>query len=394
MNKPNNRKNRKGYIRIAMLVILPVILVRAVLGIGSSALETAPVGYGDVRIGQQAGGIIVRRERVIKAPISGSISFIVKENVRVPANAKLLEVKKDKIDADLTKKYNEINQRLQVLQQTDSSAEAEVPEQVVEKGLSAIDFSMSEGNFAAVYYQKEELLREIGYSVAANTTQSEREELIQQKAELDEILAGGIKAEASPFSGVPVYTLDGYEEVLSPDNLEEIIPSQVLRSKVKKADLQKELNAGDPVMKIVDNHVWYFVCNLSKEFVGGMKQGSRVTLEVSDGQVHTVTAVVKNINIQDTEAIVVFESKDYFPGLYELRNIEMMVVKEKYSGYLVPLMAIIQEDGEYYTEVLEGDRIVRKEVIVRANDGVNAVIERSDTGPEIKMHDKVILKNR
>jgi hypothetical protein len=71
---------------------------------------------------------------------------------------------------------------------------------------------IDEGNLAMVYYEKERLAREMNYSLAANATQSEREELIRQKEEPGRNDRGSIKAEFAPFSGVPVYSLDGYEE--------------------------------------------------------------------------------------------------------------------------------------------------------------------------------------
>lgn len=392
MKEREQRKKGKGYIRAAMLAVMTLILIKAVVGVGENAVETALVGYGDVKISESTAGVIVRKEWVIKAPISGSITYAAKENQRIPVGTKLLEMKKETINEELTGKYNEINQRLQALQSVDGSraVPAEI-EKSIKEGLEDIAFSLNEGNMAAVYSQKERLTREINISLAASTTRLEREELLRQKEELEDIIEGGIKAEFAPFSGVPVYTLDGYEELLYPENLEEIVPSRVAPAKAKNVDLSGKLEAGQPVMKMVANHVWYVVCSLSKGFAEGLEKGSVVSLEISEEQTHSVRAVVKNKVEQEEGPVVFFESKDYFPGLYEARNVEMTVVKGKYSGLVVPLSAIAEKDGEYLVEVLDADKTITKKVILKGHDGISAVVELTDIPPGIKLYDKVVL---
>ncbi|MGI6703089.1 MAG: HlyD family efflux transporter periplasmic adaptor subunit [Clostridia bacterium] len=385
-------KKRKGYIRFAMLAVFTIVLVRAAIGLGDRAPDTALVGHGDVMIAQKVAGVIVRHEMVVKAPISGRVTYAARENVRVPINSKLLEIKRDNIDTDLTDKYKEINDKLQVLQSLeDNSALPAVPDKVVSEGLSNIAYLIDEGNLAMVYYEKERLAREMNYSLAANATQSEREELIRQKEELDGMIEGGIKAEFAPFSGVPVYSLDGYEEALSPKNLKEIIPSSVVPQKVERVDFTKELEAGVPTLKIVDNHAWYFVCNLSEDFAGDLKQGSVVTLDIPGEEMNSIRARVNDIYRLEGELTAAFEAKDFFHGLYEKRHMELTVIKGKYSGLVVPLSAVYEKQGEHVVEVLDADKTIEKKVIVKGHDGTNAVVERADTGPELKMYDKVVL---
>jgi putative membrane fusion protein len=392
MKERGQRKKGKGYIRAAMLAVLTLVLAKAVVGVGENTVETALVGYGDVRISESTAGVIVRKEQVIKAPISGSIIYAAKENQRVPVGTKLLEMKKETINEELTGKYNEISQRLQALQSADNSraVPAEI-ERSIKEGLENIAFSLNEGNLAAAYSQKERLTREINISLAAGTTRSEREELLRQKEELDNILEGGIKAEFAPFSGVPVYPLDGYEELLHPENLEEIVPSKVAPVEAKKVDLSGQLEAGQPVMKMVANHEWYAVCSLSKSFAESLEKGSVVNLEISKEQTHSVRAVVKNKVEQEEGPVVFFESKDYFPGLYEERNVEMTVVKGKYSGLVVPLSAITEKDGEYLVEVLDADKTITKKVLLKGHDGISAVVEQTGSSQGIKLYDKVVL---
>lgn len=393
MDRPAKRKTRKGYIRIVLIVLILIFSIRAVAGVRSNTIETALVEHGSISLYQQASGVVVRTEKLVNSPITGYISNIADENIRLPANQRVLEVKSDKVDDSSLERYKQINDRLQALEQTDASIRAEVDEEVIKKGLKNIGLLIDQQNFSAVYQQKEKLNRDINYGIAANTTQSEREQLLKEKNRLDEIIEGGIREVVSPFPGIPVYSLDGYEEVLCPENVQEIVPSKVQPKSIKRVDLSGKVEAGLPVLKIVDNHVWYIVCEVSKEFAEGMEKGAKISLEVLGEEPRTIAARVYSIHEQDQGFRIVFNSGDFFPGLYQRRVIELNVIKAKHSGLLIPSAALHQRDGGYYVEVLDGEKVIIKEVSVKVDDGANAVVENSDTGSELKIYDMVIIRN-
>ncbi len=392
MDGAAEKKNKKGYIRVVLLAVVIVLSGRAVAGVKDNTIETALAEYGSISILEKASGIVVRNETVINSPISGYVTYIIKENIRVPVNTKVLEMKSGRIDDSSIERYNEINERLQALDQIGSLAQAALDDSVIRAGLYNISILIDQGNLAAVYREKERLSREISYNTAANTTQAEREELISEKEELESIIEGGIRAEFSPFSGIPVHTMDGYEGMFCPENMHEIIPSMVQPENIRKADLSKEIKAGEPVLKIVDNHEWYIVCDMSGEFAEGIKQGSRVSLELLGPENITVGARVKGLHEQEEGFRVVFASGDYFPGVYEKRTVDLNVVKEKHSGCMIPVEALIEKDGEYQVQVLEAEKIVNKRVRVKGNDGVNAVVESTGTGPELKIYDMIVIR--
>lgn len=394
MNSAAKQGKGKGYIRLVILIALIAVLVRAVVGISKRAPNTALVGYGEIIIAEKAIGLIVRDEKVIKAPISGRITYVARENVRVPVNTRIFEMKNDKVDSNIMDTYKEIDERLEALESLEiNPGISATSAKDINESLSKIAFLIDEGDLAMVYYERERLEREISHSLAANTTQSEKQALIQKKEELDSIIEGGIKSEFAPFSGVPVYTLDGYEEILRPDNLKDVLPSKVAPIRVNSVDLHKELKIGDPVMKVVDNHLWYFVCNLSEDFAENLQQGSTVTLEIlREKDNDKVRAKVEYVRIEDGEALAIFQSKDFFTGLYQKREIELNVVKGKYSGLIVPLSAITERDGGYTVEVLDADKTVEKKIAIKGHDNDNAAVEESDLQSGIKIYDKVVLR--
>jgi hypothetical protein len=59
---------------------------------------------------------------------------------------------------------------------------------------------------------------------------------------------------------------------------------------------------------------------------------------------------------------------------------------------MIPVEALIEKDGEYQVQVLEAEKIVNKRVRVKGNDGVNAVVESTGTGPELKIYDMIVIR--
>ncbi len=395
-DKKQQTKRRRGYIRFIILIIFMAIIARIVTGLRNKAPDTALVAYGDIMIAERTTGIIVRDEKVIRAPISGDVTYIVKENIRVPVNTRLFEIRDSKIDGALVDKYNRTKERLATLQTPgDEHTLSEERDGTIDDVLSNIAFLIDSGNLTMVYYEKERLSRRINYNIASDPVQVEKQQLTRKEEELSALIEGGIKYANAPFAGVPVYSLDGYEEVLCPDNISEIVPSEVAGAKAKTINFSKGLKAGDPVMKIVNNHLWYLVCSLNIDFVKDLKEGSVVTLDIAGEESSNIRARVENITPQDDgtdDTIVTFQSRDFFPALYEGRSVDLTVVKGKYSGLVVPLSAITKKDGMYMVEVLDADKTIEKGVVIKGHDDINAVVEKSESPPGIKMYDKVVLR--
>lgn len=391
MNNAKPVKRRKGYIRLAMLVLLLVFAVRSLAGIRSNALETVLVQYGEVKIEEETKGVIIRNERLIKAPISGKVSFIAQENVKVPVNAKLLEVKRDRIDEETIRRYNEINQKIEALNNMDSENTGVEVGRGIHQYLSNISYLILSGNLLPVYYEKERLTREISKSTALDSSGSNLDTLIQEKEKIEEVIEDGIKVEHAEFSGVPVYTLDGYEEVLTVEHLDEVDLSKLKPADSFRINIQDGVKAGEPVLKLVDNCKWHIATELTREFGENLKEGSRISVRFIDKEDATVDARIERLSDGNNGIVAFLEIKDYVPGMLEERFVNISVIRNRYRGYVIPVNAIAQKGDGAEVMVLQGGKIVAKKIVVKGSDGENAVVESGQEGYKLKLYDKVII---
>lgn len=386
MNRSRPVVKKKGYIRILMLVILLVFTVRSLIGIRDNAMQTVLVEYGDIRSDERAKGLVVRNETVIRAPISGKISYIAPENIKVPVNTKLLEITEDRIDQKLINQYNDIIRQLEAsdLDIADRANDA------IMNRLANIADLIDRRNLMAVHREKEMLAREL---VAANNGNSAgRGALIDEKKRLEELIAEGIADQKALFPGIPVHTVDGYEEVLHPGGIDKIDPSGIESRDPSKVDLKRRIEAGDPVLKLVDNYEWFIIVQLSKSFSDGLNIGSVVSVEAGGQQDEfSVKASVCSIQEQERHRIVALRITDYVPGMLDKRFIDISVVQNSVSGLVVPAKAVI--DGKQGPEVMvlyEG-RTIGKRINIKGTDGNRVVVDSSQSGSELKLYDKVII---
>ncbi|MBA1333767.1 MAG: hypothetical protein HPY66_0160 [Firmicutes bacterium] len=391
MKNARPAKKGKGYIRIAIIAIMLVLTVKALLGVRSNAIETVLLEYGEVKIMEQAKGVVVRMEKTVKAPISGRIAYIVPENVKVPVGTKVLEIKRDRIDDETLARYNEINKRIQALGDLDSEAAPDNSTGNVMKYLANISRLIHEGSLLAVYYEKEHLVRELNRSTALASSANELKLLLQEKDKIEKEMDGGVKAEYTQFPAVPVYALDGYEEVLTVESIKEINPAELSPPAVLRIDLNKGVEAGETVLKLVDNRKWYIVSQLSSGFGEDIKENKNVSIEFPGDDTVTVKGRVIGSKTTDQGTVVYIEIKDYVPGIFEQRFVDIILIKERYSGFVVPQKAIIEKGNETEVLVLQEGKVRSKKVAVKASDGINAVVESVQNGPALKLYDQVII---
>lgn len=387
MKQLNKPRKRKGYIRVALLVFFVIISVKFIVGVKSNAVQTVMVQYGEAKIEEKVTGIVVRNEKVVKAPISGYISFIAKENVKIPVDSKLVEVRRERIDGDVLKRYNEVVKEINAIESSDIQTQPDICQR-----LNNISRFIAIGNLSGVYNQKERLIKDLN---SKKTSQGNRDidKLMEERKNLEKIIGDGIKSEYAAFTGIPVYSLDGYEEVLNADYLLEIDISLITPGEISRINLDKKVKTGQPILKLVDNLNWYLVARLNSDFANGLDKGDKVTLDFDGENYYGVRASIEDMKQEEKDCIIAFEVKDYVPGFLEKRVTEVNVVKTKFSGYVIPVNALLTRNDKTGVMVQQEGKAVFKEVVVKGDNGEIAVIDTRDNRSRLKLYDNVIINS-
>lgn len=188
-----------------------------------------------------------------------------------------------------------------------------------------------------------------------------------------ELLSSGDDA---PISGVVSYSIDGYENYFSIDNLsrinkeetEDLNPSQL---ELERSDVIK----GEPIFKISSDDCWYIVCWLEKDEATKFEENQKVRIELPDS---VVDARVHEVKKEGRSYKVTFFLNVYYEEFCSARILEMSVVQSNTTGLIVNNECLISKNGELgvYVKTKDGDTYFRP-VKVKITDGEQSVLYES-----------------
>lgn len=168
--------------------------------------------------------------------------------------------------------------------------------------------------------------------------------LIEKRRKYEEELNNGQEYIKAETSGLVSYRIDGLEEILSPNNFDNINEKLLLGYNLKTGQI---IPASKEAGKIVNNYVSYIVVFLDSEEARNAKEGkTTVTLRLSDTKEVNAQLVYKRQ--EEDKIMLIFKINKSVEDLIAYRKISLDVVWWSYSGLKVPNAALTQEDEKYY----------------------------------------------
>ena len=140
------------------------------------------------------------------------------------------------------------------------------------------------------------------------------------------------------------YRIDGLEEVLSPNNFENINERLLSGYNLKTGQI---VPASKEAGKIVNNYVSYVVVFLNSEEARYADVGKTTAmLRLSDTK--EVNAELAYKKQEDGKVMLIFKINKSVEDLIAYRKISVDVIWWSYTGLKIPNVALIQEEDKYY----------------------------------------------
>ncbi len=205
-----------------------------------------------------------------------------------------------------------------------------------------------------------------------------------------------ITAEAS---GYYVNKEDGFEEVLSVENIEELTAEQL--NDALESDKKEPTNGS--IGKIIDGYNWYIAAVIESVHASSFTKDKPVSLifgDSNDDAVSTYLHSVKKVN--DKESLIIFRCTLMNEDLISLRKIDGKIVVNNYTGLKVSRDAVrLDENGNTGVYVRRGNIVnFRSLNIVYSEDSFVVAIkpgENSDVKlpyTHLKQYDEVIISGK
>ena len=209
-----------------------------------------------------------------------------------------------------------------------------------------------------------------------------------QISQLENSLNG--TAITAPEGGIYSAACDGYESVLTPELLDELIPSAL--DGVKPVESDSAANVG----KLIYGDTWYYAANITDAQAEQLGGRSSVTLRLAKGLDEDMTMKVVSISRSENgKRTLLLSSDKYIARTTQLRHQMGTLVLRTYEGLRMPSNALrVSEDGVTGVYCLLGVRAKFKPVqVVFQGDGymlVKAVADDSESSM-LRRGDQVIV---
>ena len=353
--KSKNKLNIKLLTISVIVIIFVICFIYNIIALFVNPTDTFMIENGKISDTKETVGYLIRDEKLFQGDnYKNGISQIKTEGQRVAKGDPIFRYYTNN-EQSLTEKIANLDLQIQdALEQNEKSiysSDIAVIDSQIEDRLTKItqltkvnDINEYKKEINASLTKKAKLTGEL------SSSGSYIKELINQRSKLEEQLNSGSEYIEATVSGLVSYKVDGLEETLTPNNLENITEEYLKSLKIKTGEMIPSSNESG---KIVNNYNCYLVTILEPEEVQKAEINKSVQLVLSTGD--EVKAKIHNIKEQESgNSLVTFEITNCVEKLTNYRKISFSIVWWSANGLRVPNSSIVERDGENY--------IIRKRV--------------------------------
>lgn len=373
-------------------------------------IETEIVKYDSIENVIHTVTMIVRNESATILPAGVEISYKVSEGDRVSLGKNILEIiKNNQADENIAIKIEQLDDRIKEIKQSDinnnffSKDKEKINGQINEKVTDLKNIAKS-GNFENLDTVKEDLVANLykksliygdGSFFGKNLEQLEKE-----KATLEGIYNNSIDVIYAQSAGVVSYSLDGYEQILSPMNIKDFKLSNIkeIMGTLENTDQDNNKDAVAGI-KIVDNFEWYTCSLISQDQAKEMKVGKKIRLRFGEFENAEVNGEIYEVSQpEDDICLVIIKINEYVNDFYKKRITEMDIIKDYNEGFMVPAKALVVKDNINGVYVLKSGMVKFVPVAVMNEENDMCLVKnlvKEDSGQKadyesLKIFDEVI----
>lgn len=352
-----------------ILMLLLTLGVLAYFGMQGFRYFTDPLtttlAYSyQVEKGIDLSGFVVRRERVLADEGGGLLRLQRAEGEKISSGGTVAVVYADQASLDRQKEIDEVNARLEQLRFAQEAAlgsevsqklDAQIMESLLDFRTEVAANRLDKAEGHEVELKSLVLKRDYTYT----ETEDLSGQIQQMESRLNELknqAASSVRRINAPQTGIYSAVVDGYEAVLTPDRLVELVPSDLtnLQSDGSKSELGKLILGDD----------WYYAVTMKTEEAKDLEelsqqmaaQGSGLCLRFAKGVEQDLQVTVDRIGQEENgRVVVVLHGRSYLPQLTLLRQQSAMIVRDTIAGIRVPQAALhavntkLDENGQKVT---------------------------------------------
>lgn len=367
--KSSSSATKPIMIILCILVIL-YFIARIAMSLFSTTNTVSVYSYKSEDI-TTVSGYIIRGESVL--PDTSSILDITRsEGERVGAGQTVAMAYGNQDAVDRQKNLAALQMQLSQLQYAQnasvSSAAGVKLDSSIVADIMTLQANVASGKFSSLDSGISELeslvlKRDYTYTDAADLT-AQIADISSKISALKTSASSDTKRITVSQSGIYSAVVDGYENILTVDIVDTIMPSTLSAMKPDSA-------VSSAVGKLITQNSWYYAANMDAATADTYKVGSTVALRFAkDVNIDLKMTVYRVSDKEDGQKTVLFYCDEYLSQVTLLRHQTADIVHESYTGLRVPTESIRVEDGVSGVYCLVGLQAYFKPVeVVYKGDG-------------------------
>lgn len=393
----DRRRKKRRKLRLFLISFVLIYLVfRSVPVLYASNLKTTLIEEGFIEETICMNGLIVKNEKVYRSQGDGKINILIDEGERVKVGTKITEIILNNDQSVLTTKLNEINEKINTIEkineESKSKSDSEKANQNVESLLEMIQRSIISEDYGQVNDLKEQLYNSMGKKTTVSGDNTLANKSLDQLKEEREKLKKEIKNNTinyfSQEAGIVSFQIDGLEEVLNGNNINKYTFDDIIKAEEKSKSIKDNdsVNVGESIFKIMDNYCWYLISYIEdKEKINFLDKGDYITLVLNDHDNRLKGRVIK-INKKKGQAFVIFKFDSHFHEYYNLRNVDVKLIKSSNEGLKIPQKAICEKEGISGVYIKDTSGVIKfKPINILGNNDDFAIVSKGDSNSYISI---------
>ncbi len=385
---------------IFTIVGLALIVVAAVLLLQGPSECFAQ--QGSMTYEKKVNAVIMRNEQVESAENYGMTEFAAEEGAAVESGQKIADVYKWGFNDSILKDLMDVQQKIKDYQ------ENTILRDILDKDLNDINSQISETeNSITAVINAREAADLLGLQEKLQGLMAQRKDYLKKTVKEDEQL-GALYAQeqeltsrinswrieqTAPDPGVVSFYLDGYEEVLRPENINKITFDDIsnIIGGLGKAKA-KETATTKPLYRLADGSKWYCLIAATGNELQGLKEGVEVNINFEGFPEKPFKGKPSKIrDIDKNHKVYVLEIDDAIGPLMDVRRVTANL-RIDFTGTKLPASAVKKQESKSGIYLLDGAQKRFIPVDVLASDGKECIVMPAYSGDTIQTNQRVSLR--
>lgn len=355
------KKKQRLYRTLFFSVVILYFIYKLIFGLLIKEPDTHIVEFGELSTEKEYECLIVRNEKIVKSPSEGIIKYYVEEGEKVEKNYKVSEIYTSDVSDEDREQLKKLNSRIEDIQSSKGDLfkiDVDRLNMEINNIVDELRSARIQDDFTKLSDLKIKLESKIDKKRRVSGDKSfsgaNLDRLKGEKNKLETRIKNSILQINSPESGIISYYIDGYEEILTPQNLANIKYEFIkgIESNSDKLRYDKVI-FNQSIFKITDNTAWYIVIITDFEDANSFEIGKKVSVDILESR---ITGKITDKIQDDTKSFIIVRTNQYVSGFNNIRKANFKVIREHREGLKIHRDSVIERDGEMGVFLLSVNR--------------------------------------